>query len=123
MKIERKSKMKLSTLNTLPEATTVETIQPIFSQYSTGINILKDIQGGIKALLGKRTSHYEADIENARSKVLEDLTKQAETLGGNAILGVSFQYSQLVDTNITILTVYGTGTVVSYSREGVSNDK
>lgn len=106
--------MIVSSLNILPEVEGTKTLGAIFSQYTSGVNIVKDITGGIKAILGKRTSHYESDIKKAREEVLKDLTEQAEKLGGKAILGLNFQYSQLVDSNITIITIYGTGTVVSF---------
>lgn len=104
--------MKISTLEHLPEHQAVTTISAVFSQYTAGVNILKDITGGVKALMGKRTQNYELDIKKARETVLRDLIKQTEELGGDALIGVEFQYSQLTDSNITLITVCGSGTAV-----------
>ncbi|ATU71339.1 hypothetical protein CT113_13885 [Levilactobacillus brevis] len=104
--------MLISTLDQLPEEKNVETVTAIFSEYTAGINVFKDVTGGVKALLGKRTDNYEKDIIKARQTVLDDLVKQAEKHGANAILSLTFQYDQLTDSNITLITVYGSATAV-----------
>ncbi|MHC5375647.1 heavy metal-binding domain-containing protein [Enterococcus sp. LJL120] len=108
--------MKISTLNVMPEFESISTISPVFSQYTAGVNILKDITGGVKAILGKRTTNYEIDIQKAREAVLKDLENQAEALNADALIGVQFQYSQIIDSNITLMTVYGSGTAIKEKR-------
>ena len=104
--------MKISTLNVIPEFNKIKIISPVFSQYTAGVNILKDLSGGIKALMGKRTTNYEADIKKARDIVLKNLKEQAEAMEADGLIGIQFQYSQIVDGGITLLTVCGSGTAI-----------
>lgn len=104
--------MKISTVNTIPEFKDISIIEPIFSEYVSGINVLKDLSGSIKALIGKRTTSYEKDIIKARQIVLEDLKEKAITLKADGIIGLQFQYSQIVDNNISLIIVYGSGTAI-----------
>lgn len=71
------------------------------------VHLGKDILAGIRKLIGGEVTEYSKMIEEARDAAIEDMIKEAEKLGANAIIGVRFSTSQ-VTTGAAETIVYGT---------------
>lgn len=71
----------------------------------------RDIGAGLKTLVGGEIKGYSDLLEEARRIAKERMIKAAESLGANAIVGVRYQTSQVMNTASEII-VYGTAVIV-----------
>lgn len=76
-----------------------------------GANIFKDFFAGIRDIVGGRSAAYEEELRKAKEIALNEMMMQAQTLGGNAILGVDLDY-ETIGTNGSMLMVSASGTAV-----------
>ena len=77
-----------------------------------GANVIKDLFAGIRDFVGGRSGAYENELRKARKIALEELADEAKKLGGNAVVGVDFDYEVLGKTGSMIM-VSATGTAVT----------
>ncbi len=80
-----------------------------------GANVYKDLFSGVRDVVGGRTSAYEEELGKARKLALESISKKAEELGANAIIGVRILYHNLGGTMGNTILVNVSGTAVSYT--------
>jgi uncharacterized protein YbjQ (UPF0145 family) len=76
-----------------------------------GANIFKDLFAGIRDIVGGRSGAYERTLEDARKEAISELTEQAQRLGADAIVGVSFDY-EAIGQGGSMLMVVVAGTAV-----------
>jgi len=70
-------------------------------------HIGKDILAGLRSIVGGEIKEYTEALSEARDIAIERMTKQANELGADAIIGVRFTTSQVM-TGAAELLVYGT---------------
>tara|TARA_E500000331_G_scaffold116630_1_gene113948 strand:- start:7054 stop:7353 length:300 start_codon:yes stop_codon:yes gene_type:complete len=70
-------------------------------------NVGKDIGAGLKSLVGGKLGSYEKLMEEARVEALDKMVAQAEAMGANAIVGVRFESTEVMQGAAEIL-VFGT---------------
>ncbi len=104
--------MPLLTTPTVPGKTVGRSIGLVSAQVIDGTNILADIAGGIRDIVGGRAAGLEARLAKAREGVCHDIRAAAYDLGANAVVGLNFTYSDLGDKGGFILLVAATGTAV-----------
>ena len=71
----------------------------------------RDIMAGLRNLVGGETTDYTRLMSESREQALQRMTKQAEELGANAIVGTRFVTS-MVMSGAAELLAYGTAVVV-----------
>lgn len=76
---------------------------------STGF--AKGIVGGFKSLRAGEVSEYTEVVDKARGTAMERLVQHCQQLGGNAVLGVRFDSSDVAD-GLAEIVAYGTAVVV-----------
>ncbi len=76
------------------------------------------LAASLEALVGGRGEAYAREIEKARREALEDLARKAKSLGANAVVGVDFETTEILEG---FIVVTATGTAVVAKR--VSEDK
>jgi uncharacterized protein YbjQ (UPF0145 family) len=76
-----------------------------------GANIFKDLFAGLRDIAGGRSGTYEKVIEEARSTAMNELIQKAQTIGANAIIGVSLDF-EVIGASGSMLMVMATGTAV-----------
>ncbi|MES0884703.1 heavy metal-binding domain-containing protein [Roseibium sp. SCP14] len=76
-----------------------------------GANLFKDLFAGIRDIVGGRSAAYEEELAKARQIALDEMCSRAQTLGGNAVIGVDLDY-ETVGQNGSMLMVSATGTAV-----------
>ena len=81
-----------------------------------GANVYKDLFSGVRDVVGGRTSAYEEELGKARQVALDSISKKAEDLGANAIIGVRIVYHNLGGTMGNTILINITGTAVSYEE-------
>lgn len=76
-----------------------------------GANIFKDILAGIRDIAGGRSATYEKVVNEARTTAMNELVEKAQTIGANAIIGISLNFETLGGGS-SMLMVLATGTAV-----------
>lgn len=70
-------------------------------------HIGKDIMGGLRNIVGGRMKEYEEMFIDARNYAEQEMIREAETLGADAIVNVRYTTSSIMEGSSEIL-VYGT---------------
>ena len=71
------------------------------------VHIGKDIKAFFRSIVGGDVSDYTELLEKTRDNAMEEMIKEAEQLGANAIIGIRFSSSQISQGSSEIM-VYGT---------------
>lgn len=80
-----------------------------------GANIFRDLFAGIRDIVGGRSAAYEEELRKAKDIALKEMAAQADTLGGNAVVGVDLDYETL-GSGGGMLMVSASGTAVVYEQ-------
>lgn len=83
----------------------------VFGEVVAGVNFIKDFMGGITDVLGGRSGTYENELADARDKAVAEMSKRAEKMGADAVVGVDVDYEVLGEKN-SMLMVSASGTAV-----------
>lgn len=83
----------------------------VFGEVISGANFLRDFGAGVRNVLGGRAKGYEKDLMKARTEAIEEMTRRAEKIGADAIIGVDVDYQVLGEAN-DMLMVTCSGTAV-----------
>lgn len=71
------------------------------------VHLGKDIVAGLRRLVGGNVTEYAKMIEEARESAIQDMIKEAEKMGANAIIGIRYSSSNVAQ-GIAEIIVYGT---------------
>ena len=73
--------------------------------------ISQGIVGGLKNIVGGKIGAYTEMCEQTRDQAYQEMTKHAEQLGANAIVGIRYDASEVV-TQSTEVLCYGTAVII-----------
>ena len=76
-----------------------------------GANVFRDFLAGVRDFFGGRSAYYEAVLREAKDTALEEMARQAEALGANAVVGIDLDY-ETVGGSGSMLMVTCSGTAV-----------
>lgn len=119
--LEEKEKEKLEAINSI--FLTTETyidipiekrIDIVSAQCVYGLNIIKDIFGFIRDIIGGRVDSIETGLDKANATVIKELKEKAISSGGDAVIAVKIEHTYNNANNGSILSVFATGTVVKF---------
>lgn len=71
----------------------------------------QDIVAGLRKVVGGEVSEYASLLTEARSKAIEEMIREAEKLGANAVIGVRLGTSTIT-TGAAEVIAYGTAVKV-----------
>ncbi len=74
-----------------------------------GANILRDFIAGITDIVGGRSGVYESKFREGRAIALQEMKREAESLGADAIIGIDIDYETVGNT---MLMICASGTAV-----------
>ncbi len=74
-----------------------------------GANIFRDLFARVRDIVGGRAGGYEKALKDAKEAAIADMVREAQALGGNAVLAVDLDYETVGDS---MLMVSATGTAV-----------
>ena len=77
-----------------------------------GANVVRDFFASISDVIGGRSGSYEEVLGRARRQAIDEMTEQAEKLGGNAVVGVAFSYGAVGAGSMLMVTATGTAVKV-----------
>ena len=84
----------------------------VFGEVIAGVNFVKDLVAGLSNFFGGRSGTYEEELIQAREQALAEMTRRAESMGANAIVGVDVDYEVLgTDNGMLMVSVSGTAVV------------
>jgi uncharacterized protein YbjQ (UPF0145 family) len=76
-----------------------------------GANVFRDLFASVRDIVGGRSATYERALAEARDVAVSEMTKRAEALGANGIIGIDLDYEVLGQAN-GMLMVSCSGTAV-----------
>jgi len=97
----------IATTNELPGYVVDEVLGEVFGLTVRSRNIGSQIGAGLKSILGGELKGMTKALADSRQQVIERMVAEAEAKGGNAILAMRFDTSEL-GTNWTEICAYGT---------------
>jgi uncharacterized protein YbjQ (UPF0145 family) len=77
-----------------------------------GANIFKDFFAGIRDIVGGRSAAYETELRKAKEIAIQEMTQQAVSMGGNAVVAVDLDYETIGGSGGNMLMVSASGTAV-----------
>lgn len=84
----------------------------VFGEVVSGVNFVKDFAASLSDIFGGRSSTYEDELVNARTRALAEMEVRAVQLGANAVVGVDIDYEVLGSGNgMLMVTVSGTAVI------------
>ena len=103
--------MLLSTTHTIPGKTIVKHLGLVRGNTIRARHIGRDIMAGLKNVVGGEISDYTKMMAESREQAIDRMIQEAQDLGANAIVGISFATSMVMQMAAEIL-VFGTAVIV-----------
>ncbi|MCM3745907.1 YbjQ family protein [Paenibacillus pasadenensis] len=76
-----------------------------------GANVVRDFLASITDVVGGRSGAYEDKLKQDRDIAIEEMRRQASSLGANAIVGVDLDY-EVVREGMLMVTCSGTAVMI-----------
>jgi uncharacterized protein YbjQ (UPF0145 family) len=99
--------MIITTTNDLPGYAVEEVFGEVFGLTVRSRNVGSQLGAGLKSLVGGELKGMTKALADSRVQVIERLTEEAQSRGGNAILAMRFDTSEMGGT-WTEICAYGT---------------
>ena len=102
----------LTTTFTVPGREIREPLGVVTAECVLGINIFRDLLGGLRDIVGGRSGTHQQALRNARQTCLDELAAEAEALGADAVVGVDLDYSEISGSGKGMVLLVASGTAV-----------
>ena len=99
--------MLITTMNDVPGKEITEVYGEVFGLTVRSRNVGSQIGAGLKSLVGGELKGMTKALADSREQVIERLTEEAQKRGGNAVLAMRFDTSEMGGT-WTEICAYGT---------------
>ena len=99
--------MLIATTNDLPGYEIAEVFGEVFGLTVRSRNIGSQIGAGLKSILGGELKGMTKALVDSRQQVIDRMVAEAEAKGGNAIVAMRFDTSEM-GSNWTEICAYGT---------------
>ena len=106
--------MKLTTTDTIEGENITRTIGLVKGEIVQSKHLGKDFMAGLKTIVGGEIKGYTEMISEARKIATDRMIEEAEALGADAIVGVRYGSSEVMQGSAEILAY---GTAVKIGRE------
>jgi uncharacterized protein YbjQ (UPF0145 family) len=103
--------MLLATTDTICGKTICKHLGMVRGNTIRARHIGRDIMARLRNVVGGEIGDYTKLMGESREQAIDRMVEEAEALGANAIIGVRFSTSEVMDSAAEIL-VYGTAVVV-----------
>lgn len=104
--------MIITTTNNIEGRQIVDYKGIVFGEVVAGANIIRDFFASITDFLGGRSGAYESRLNSARQDALNELQKEAQRFGANAVVGVDISYQSMGSKDMFIVVASGTAVVI-----------
>jgi uncharacterized protein YbjQ (UPF0145 family) len=99
--------MMISTMNDLPGYEVTEVMGEVFGLTVRSRNAFSQLGSGLKSMFGGELKGMTQALTDSRNQVIERMVEEAQTKGGDAILAMRFDTSEM-GPNWTEICAYGT---------------
>jgi len=103
--------MIIVTTNEVPGKSISETIGLVQGSTVKAKHVGRDIGASLKTLVGGEIRGYSDLMREARDEALQRMIQEAEKAGANAVIGMRYQTSQIMQTASEVIA-YGTAVKV-----------
>ncbi len=103
--------MLLATTETICGKTVVRHLGLVRGNTIRARNIARDIMAKLRNVVGGEITDYTKLMGESREQAIDRMIEEAQGLGANAIVGIRFSTSEVMDSAAEILA-YGTAVVV-----------
>ena len=100
--------LKLTTGTSFEGHSIKEYLGVVSGEVVMGTGFLSDFGSGFADFFGTKSTAYSGSMNDAKKAAVEIMEGQAIELGGNAIIGISFQYITFAVSNMIGVSVTGT---------------
>jgi len=100
-------RMLIATTNDLPGYVVEEVFGEVFGLTVRSRNIGSQLGAGLKSILGGELKGMTKALADSRQQVIDRMVEEAESKGGNAIVAMRFDTSEM-GSNWTEICAYGT---------------
>ena len=105
-----KGEILVVTSDEVPGRKLVKTLGLVRGQSVRARHLGRDIQAGIRSIVGGKVGVYAELLEKSREEAIDHMAGEAEKLGANAVVAVRMSTAQIMGGAAEIL-VYGTAVV------------
>ena len=105
--------MIISTTNTIEGKKITGYLGLVNGEAIIGAHVFKDMFAGLRDFFGGRAGSYENTLREARQTAIEEMKKEAEALGADAILGIDLDY-EIIGEKGSMMMVSICGTAVKF---------
>jgi len=99
--------MLITTANDLPGYEITETLGEVFGLTVRSRNIGSQLGAGLKSIMGGELKGMTKALSDSREQVIQRMVEEAEAKGGDAIVAMRFDTSEM-GSNWTEICAYGT---------------
>jgi uncharacterized protein YbjQ (UPF0145 family) len=103
--------MLITTANDLPGYEITETLGEVFGLTVRSRNVGSQLGAGLKSLMGGELKGMTKALVDSREQVIERMVEEAQAKGGDAIVAMRFDTSDM-GSNWTEICAYGTAVKV-----------
>ena len=86
-------------------------IEIVTAECAFGMNIFQDLFASTRNIVGGRSEAVQATMRESRRTALNELKREAVTVGANAVIGVDLDYVELASAGTMVMLV-ASGTAV-----------
>jgi uncharacterized protein YbjQ (UPF0145 family) len=104
--------MLISTMNDIPGYEVTEVLGEVFGLTVRSRNVGSQLGAAFKSLAGGELRGMTKNLVNSREEVMQRMVQEAEAKGGNAVLAMRFDTSEM-GGNWTEICAYGTAVKIS----------
>lgn len=105
-----KGEMLVVTSDDVPGRKVVKTLGLVRGQSVRARHLGRDIQAGIRSIVGGKVGVYAELLEKSREEAINQMAAEAEKLGANAVVTVRMSTADIMGSAAEVL-VYGTAVV------------
>jgi len=109
---EKETSIIVVTTPTVPGYQVVKVLGPVHGLTVRTRGVGGKIVAGIEGIFGGEVTTYTSECEKARKESLDRMIESARKIGANAIIGVDFETSDILQGTATVFASYGTAAVV-----------
>ncbi|GAA6183776.1 YbjQ family protein [Aliiglaciecola sp. NS0011-25] len=91
-------------------------IEIVTAELAFGMNIFKDIFAAFSDFFGGRNKSIQNALREAKETVLLELKREAYRVGGDAVVGVDLDYSEISGGGKSMLFIVASGTAVKLKK-------
>lgn len=103
--------MLISTMNDIPGYEVTEVFGEVFGLTVRSRNVGSQLGAALKSLAGGELKGMTKNLASSRQEVIERMVEEAESRGGNAVLAMRFDTSEM-GGNWTEICAYGTAVAI-----------